>query len=275
MADIEQLKSECLELRNDIIDMIYKARSGHSGGSLSSVEILWTLYSEIMNVSPKNPKKDERDRFVLSKGHAAPALYAVLAKKGFFPKSELDTLRKTGSKLQGHPDMNKVPGVDMSSGSLGMGISAGIGMGLAARLAKLKYKTYVLVGDGELNEGQNWEALMAAYKFRLRDLIVIADVNGVQLDGTTEEIMPLINVAEKFASFGCDVYECDGHDPASILDALEKAKSNEAKSDKPKAVVAKTVKGKGVSFMEGKNAWHGKQISDEDYAKAKEDLKGA
>lgn len=269
MPDFEKLAAECAQLRCQIIDTIYHAGSGHCGGSLSSVEIMWTLYSEILRVRPGEPDWPDRDRFVLSKGHAAPTLYAVLAEKGFIEKDGLKTLRRAGSPLQGHPDMRKVPGVEMSSGSLGMGISVGVGMALAARLSGSGRKTYVLVGDGELQEGQNWEALMSARKFGLSNLIVIVDRNDVQLDGRTEEIMPLGDVAAKIRSFGWEVEECDGHRCGPIYEAV--AWAGRAESG-PRAVVAYTVKGKGVSFMEGESAWHGKRMTAEDYETARGDL---
>ena len=272
MINFDQMRNECLELRNTIVDMIHNAGSGHSGGSLSAVEIVWTLYSQVMNASADKKDDPDRDRFILSKGHAAPALYAVLARLGYFPESELDNLRKTGSMLQGHPDMKKTPGVEMSTGSLGMGTSVGLGMALSGRLDKKDYKVYVLVGDGELQEGQNWEAFMAANKFKASNLIVIIDENGVQLDGTTEEIMPMLDISEKIRSFGFDIKKCDGHDCEDVYNALVWAKEGGDNPDAPKAVVAQTVKGKGVSFMEGKNTWHGAKITDELYDVAKKDL---
>ena len=270
MPDFDAMKADCLRIRNQIIDIIYNAGSGHTGGSLSCVEILWTLYAEVLNVRPDEPRWPNRDRLVLSKGHAAPALYTILADRGFFPPHTLSTLRKTGSPLQGHPDMRKVPGVDMSSGSLGMGISAGVGMALAGRLSGKDYRVYVVVGDGELQEGQNWEALMTAYKYRLANLVVIVDRNGVQLDGPTEVIMPMLNIGAKIREFGWEVAECDGHECRSVLDGLHWAQSAGAL---PRALVADTVKGKGVSFMEGESAWHGKTIGAAHYAVAKRELR--
>lgn len=266
-----RLARECRSLRNTIVDMIHAAQSGHTGGSLSCVEILWLLYTRHLRVKPDDPVWPDRDRFILSKGHAAPALYAVLAARGFFGADALPTLRRTGSMLQGHPDMRKVPGVEMSTGSLGMGISAGIGMALAARLAGRDSRVCVLVGDGELNEGQIWEALMAARKYELSNLAVIVDKNDVQLDGTTQEVMPLLDVRAKFGSFGWAVRECDGHD-IPRLDAALRWATGAAAGPVPRVVIACTVKGKGVSFMEGKSEWHGKQIGVEDYRAAKEEL---
>ncbi len=272
MPDFIKMKKECKELRNDIIDMIHNAGSGHSGGSLSAVEILWTLYSQIMNIGRNKIKDPKRDRFILSKGHAAPCLYAVLAKLGIFEPAALDTLRKTGSILQGHPDMHKTPGVEMSTGSLGMGISVGIGMALGSRLSGKEYKTFVLVGDGELQEGQNWEGFMSANKFKLKSLVVIADVNGVQLDGTTEDVMPMLDISKKIQSFGFDVTTCDGHDCEDVYKALKWAVEGGDNAASPKAIVARTIKGKGVSFMEGKNTWHGAPITDALYETAKKEL---
>lgn len=262
MLDVERLSAECRQLRREIIDAIHRAGSGHSGGSLSAVEILWTLYSSVLRVRPEQPNWPNRDRFILSKGHAAPALYAVLAAKGYFASTVLQTLRCTGSMLQGHPDMTRVPGIDMSTGSLGMGISAGIGMALSARLQGKDSRVYVLVGDGEMQEGQNWEALMAAAKFGLTNLTIVVDHNGVQLDGTTDQIMPMGDMAEKIASFGVRVESCDGHDCASLHQTFCHLQHHR---ESPLAVLARTIKGKGISFMEGQSAWHGKPISDDDY----------
>jgi transketolase len=269
--DFNTMTTECRELRRAVIDAAYGARSGHCGGSLSAAEILWTLYSSVLSVHPSDPHWPDRDRFVLSKGHAAPILYAALARKGFFPAETLKTLRRTGSMLQGHPDMRKTPGVEMSSGSLGMGISVGVGMALAARLSKRDYRTCVLVGDGELQEGQNWEGIATAVKYKLASLAIVADVNGVQLDGTTEQIMPMGDIAAKFRAFGLEVSECDGHDCSAVYSAL--AWAREATGG-PRAIVAHTVKGKGVSFMENQSAWHGKPLSEAEYGEAVESLRG-
>lgn len=270
--DVKELESIAQKLRVAIVDMIHEAGSGHAGGSLSLCEILSVLYYTELNVDPDNPRDPKRDRFILSKGHAAPVLYAILARKGFFPEEYLWTLRKIGSKLQGHPDMNKTPGVDISSGSLGMGISFGIGTALAARLDGLSFRTYVVTGCGELDEGQNWEALMCAAKYRLDNLVVIVDYNKVQLDGTNEEIMPLGALERKLAAFNWHVIECDGHSVTGLLKALEDAR---AIKGAPTVIVANTVKGKGVSFMEHRCEWHGKEISDENHRKALDELKGA
>ncbi|UCE07933.1 MAG: transketolase [bacterium] len=269
--DIEQLRKIAQELRITIIDMIYKAGSGHPGGSLSICELLAVLYYSELNIYPSDPKHPDRDRFILSKGHGAPTLYAVLAKKGFFPEKELDTLRQIGSILQGHPDMNKVPGVEISSGSLGMGISFGIGTALAARLDHKSYRTYVLTGCGELDEGQNWEAFMTGAKYKLDNLTVIVDYNKVQLDGTNQEILPLGDLGQKLLSFDWHVIECDGNDVVDIITGLQKAKE---KKNQPSVIVANTVKGKGVSFMENRHEWHGKPINEKEYEQAILELKG-
>jgi len=270
-AKENQLKKIAGQMRVDIIEMLHNVKTGHPGGSLSAVEILTVLYHNQMNVDCNDACNCERDRFVASKGHCAPVLYSTLADKGYFPKEELKNLRQLGCMLQGHPDMKRTPGVDISTGSLGLGLSVGIGMSLAARLNNQSLYTYVLLGDGELQEGQNWEAAMAAVKFRLDHLIAIVDNNGVQLDGTVEEIMPMGDIGEKFAAFGWNVLNVDGHDVRAIDEAIDRAKTTQGV---PTVIVAKTVKGKGVSFMEGKNSWHGKAIEEADYAVAMAELGG-
>lgn len=255
------LQKTAQKLRLEIIEMIYNAGSGHSGGSLSSVEILTVLYDCYIRINPEEPKNISRDRFVLSKGHAAPALYAILAKTGFFDRKELNTLRQINSCLQGHPCMFKLPGVEMSTGSLGMGISVGVGMALSAKQLNENFHTYVLCGDGEMQEGQNWEAMMSASKWKLDNLTVIIDHNHVQLDGTEYEVMPLGSLYDKITSFGLDALKCDGHDIESLICAFEQS----SKSDTTSVIIAETIKGKGVSFMEGKSAWHGKKIEKEHY----------
>jgi transketolase len=257
------------ELRLAILKMIYEAGSGHPGGSLSAIDIISTLYFDKMKVDPKNPTWEDRDRFIPSKGHCAPALYAVLAEKGYFPKPELKTFRCLNSILQGHPDMLKTPGVDMSTGSLGHGPSVGLGMALSARLSKKDYYVYVLIGCGETDEGQIWEAAMAAVKFKLDHLILILDYNRYQLDGPMDDIMPLGDVAAKWRSFCWNVIEVDGHDPESVADGLDKAHKVRGV---PSILIARTVKGKGVSFMENTHLWHGKKISDQEYAQAVKEL---
>lgn len=271
MTSAIEMQRTAQELRATILGMIFKAGSGHSGGSLSSAEIITVLYDEVMNIKPQDPSWEDRDRFVLSKGHAAPALYATLARKGYFNLSELDTLRQLETCLQGHPCMFKLPGIEMSTGSLGMGTSVGVGMALAAKLKKKDFKVYVLCGDGELQEGQNWEAMMSAAKWKLNNLTVIIDHNGVQLDGTTDQVMPLGDLEAKIKAFGMHTVTCNGHDVNSLLKAFNEITANEA----PKAIIAETVKGKGVSFMEGQSAWHGKALSKEDYEKAIAEIKGA
>ena len=249
-----QLSEISKELRVDIIKMINKAGSGHPGGSLSAIDILTYLYFEKMNVDINNPKDKDRDRFVLSKGHSAPALYATLAKKGFFPKEELDNLRELGSILQGHPDAKKCPGVDICTGSLGQGFSNACGIALGAKLDKSNAKVYAILGDGEIQEGIVWEAMMAAVKYKLDNLVAIIDYNKIQLDGRTDEIMPMENLYDRIANFGWNVVECDGHDFDEIHEAFNKAESCK---DKPTCIIANTIKGKGVSFMEDEVSWHG------------------
>ena len=268
----KELQNLCLQFRNEIVDLLHDIQTGHPGGSLSCTEIVTTLYYEKMKIDPKNPDMEGRDHFILSKGHAAPILYIVLAELGFFPKEELKTLRQINSILQGHPCVHKTPGVELSTGPLGLGLGAGLGMVLSERLQGRDNYTYVVLGDGEIEEGAIWEAAMAASKFKADHLIAILDNNGVQLDGTVEEIMPLGDIKAKWESFGWEVIPCDGHDVKSISDAVDAAKKV---TGKPVLIQAKTVKGKGVSFMEGKNTWHGKAIGDEDYKNAKEELGGA
>lgn len=268
----KELQRLCLGFRNEIVDLLHSIQTGHPGGSLSCTEIVTTLYFDKMNVDPKDPNKEGRDHFILSKGHAAPILYIVLAEMGYFPKEELKTLRQINSNLQGHPCVHKTPGVELSTGPLGLGLGAGLGMALSERLKGSDSYTYVVMGDGEIQEGAIWEAAMAASKFKADHLIGILDNNGVQLDGTLEEIMPMGDLKAKWESFGWEVIPCDGHDVQSISDAVDAAKKV---TGKPILILAKTVKGKGVSFMEGKNTWHGKAISDEDYKNAKEELGGA
>lgn len=258
---VDELNKLCHKFRRTLIDMLYKVQTGHPGGSLSCTEIITTLYFEKMNV--------ESDRFVLSKGHAAPMLYINLANKGFFKLEDLDSLRQINCHLQGHPCKRKTPGVQISTGALGLGLSAGLGLSLSDRLNQKDNYTYVLIGDGEIQEGAIWEAAMSAYKFKADHLIAILDLNGVQLDGTTEEIMPMGNVADKWTAFGWNVIHADGHNIADFADAIDKAKENRGT---PTIIIAKTVKGKGISFMEGKNAWHGKPIGEEEYKQAINEL---
>lgn len=268
----QELESLCLRFRNELIDLLHEIQTGHPGGSLSCLEILTTLYTEKMNHNPKNPKMEGRDRLILSKGHAAPILYMNLAEQGYFKKEELKTLRQINSNLQGHPCMHKTAGVELSTGPLGLGLGAGLGMCLGERLKGNDSYIYVILGDGEIQEGSIWESVMAASKFNADHLIAILDNNGVQLDGKLEDIMPMGDIKAKWEAFGWNVIPCDGHDVSSISDAVDKAKENKGK---PTLILAKTVKGKGISFMEGKNTWHGKAISDEDYKNAKAELGGA
>ena len=254
MKDISFLKEKAKEIRKSIVSMITEAKSGHPGGSLSATDILTALYFSEMNVDPANPKMEGRDRFVLSKGHAAPAIYATLAEKGYFSKDELMTLRKFGSRLQGHPDMKKLPGIEISTGSLGQGLSVANGMALNAKIFDENYRTYVVLGDGEIQEGQIWEAAMTAAHYKLDNLCAFLDSNNLQIDGNVSEIMGVEPLDKKWEAFGWNVIKIDGHNFEEILSALEKAK--ECK-DKPTMILAKTVKGKGVSFMENVCGFHG------------------
>lgn len=257
------------EVRKGAVTAVYNAKSGHPGGSLSAADIYTYLFFEEMNIDPKEPKKEDRDRFVLSKGHTAPGYYAALALKGFFPVEDLVTLRKVGSYLQGHPDMKHIPGVDMSSGSLGQGVSAAVGMALSAKLSNEDYRVYTLLGDGEIQEGQVWEAAMLAGHRKLDNLVVIVDNNGLQIDGAIEEVCSPYPIDKKFEAFNFHVINVDGHD----FDALEAA-FKEARETKgqPTAIIAKTIKGKNVSFMENQASWHGSAPNAEQYAVAMEDL---
>jgi len=268
---IKDLEEKARRFRVQVIKMIYRAQSGHPGGSLSCMDILTALYFHHLRINPQEPAWENRDRFVLSKGHAAPALYVVLAELGYFPKETLFTLRQLGSILQGHPDMRKTPGVEMSTGSLGNGLSVGIGMALGARLARKNYHVYALIGDGEVDEGGIWEAAMAASKYKLDNLTAICDFNRIQLDGPIEEIMPLDPLPEKWEAFNWNVIEMDGHNMGEILDALDKARQVRGR---PTVIVAHTVKGKGVSFMEGKFQWHGNAPNEEEYKIALKELGG-
>ena len=254
MNDISFLKEKAKEIRRSIVSMITEAKSGHPGGSLSATDILTALYFSEMNIDPANPKMEGRDRFVLSKGHAAPAIYATLAEKGYFSKDELMTLRKFGSRLQGHPDMKKLPGIEISTGSLGQGLSVANGMALNAKMFNENYRTYVILGDGEIQEGQIWEAAMTAAHYKLDNLCTFLDNNNLQIDGNVSEIMGVEPLDKKWEAFGWNVIKIDGHDFEQILSALDKAR--ECK-DKPTMIIAKTIKGKGVSFMENVCGFHG------------------
>ena len=266
---LEFLKEKAAELRKDVITMIYEAQSGHPGGSLSAADFVAALYFSEMKVDPKNPKWPDRDRFVLSKGHACPIQYAALAELGFFDKSVLSTLRKEGSILQGHPDMKHIPGVDMSSGSLGQGISAAVGMAIAGKLDNADYRVYTLLGDGEIQEGQVWEASMLAAHRKLDNLVVIVDNNNLQIDGAITEVNSPYPIDKKFEAFNFHVINIDGNDFDQIRAAFKEARETKGM---PTAIIAKTVKGKGVSFMENVCDWHGKAPNDEQYEVAMADL---
>ena len=265
----EDLAAVCKRLRRDIVTMIARAGSGHPGGSLSAVEIIATLYWRVLRHRPSDPLWPDRDRFIMSKGHAAPVLYAVLAERGYFPREELDTLRRLGSHLQGHADRNATHGVEMSSGSLGQGLSFAVGCALAARLDKASWRVYALLSDGECDEGQTWEAAMSAPKFRLDNLTAIVDNNGLQLSGFNKDIMPLDPLNQKWADFGWEVLEIDGHDLDQVFAAIKKAQQVKGK---PAVIIAHTVKGKGVSFMENNVDFHGKAPSAEQLEKALKEL---
>lgn len=268
---MENLKSITKEMRIDIIQSIAAAGSGHPGGSLSACDIIATLFFEKMNIDPKNPTWEDRDRFVLSKGHVAPALYAALAEKGFIPKEDLLTLRKIDSYLQGHPDMKHTHGVDMSTGSLGQGLSIANGMAIAGKLNKKDYYVYVMLGDGEVQEGQVWEAAMSSAHYKLNHVIAFLDYNGLQIDGTNEEVMNIDPIDEKFRSFGWNVLTIDGHDTEQISQAVDQAKKE---IEKPTIIIAKTIKGKGVSFMENNGNWHGTAPNAEQTIAALKELRG-
>lgn len=266
---IERLNKIALGLRRDILVMTTKAGSGHPGGSLSAADIVTALYFHHLRHDPKKPKWEDRDRFVLSKGHTCPVLYAALAETGYFPRETLWTLRKLGSILQGHPDMVKTPGLEASTGNLGQGLSIGIGMALAGRLDHKDYRVYVLLGDGELDEGQVWEAAMAAAHYKVDNLTAIVDLNGLQLDGYTRDIMSLDPVADKWRAFGWHVVEIDGHNMRQILDALDMA---EKVKYKPTVIIAHTIKGKGISFMENQVQYHGKALTEDQLQRALKEL---
>lgn len=267
-----ELEKMANEIRKDIVTAVHSAKSGHPGGSLSSADIFTYLYFEEMNVDPANPKWEDRDRFVLSKGHVAPGLYSTLAEKGYFPKEDLKTLRHTGSYLQGHPDMKHIPGIDMSSGSLGQGVSVAVGMAAAGKYDKKDYRVYTLTGDGEIQEGQIWEAAMWAGHRKLDNLVVIVDNNNLQIDGSVEDVCSLYPIDKKFEAFNFHVINIDGNDFDQIRAAFKEARETKGM---PTAIIAKTVKGKGVSFMENAAGWHGKAPNDEEYEIAMADLEKA
>lgn len=269
ITNLEELKRISNNIRKSIIEEVYSAKSGHPGGALSIADILTVLYFNQMNIDPKEPKDENRDRFVLSKGHASAALYAVLAEKGYFPKEDLKTFRKINSYLQGHPDMKKMPGVDMTTGSLGQGLSAANGMALMAKLDKKDIRVYCLVGDGEIEEGQIWEAAMTSSHYHLDNLCLIVDNNNLQIDGSIDKVMNSYPIDEKFKSFGFHVINIDGHNFEQIIDAFNNAKDYKGK---PTAIIAKTIKGKGVSFMENQLEWHGKAPKEDEYKLAISEL---
>ena len=264
LRDVERLEKQAIQIRQDIILMIHAAKAGHPGGSLSAVEMVTALYFHVMNIDHENPAWADRDRFVLSKGHCCPVLYAALARRGYFDPSLLTSLRQYQSILQGHPDMNKTPGIDMTAGSLGNGLSVGVGMALSAKLHQQEYMTYVMLGDGELQEGMVWEAAMAANHHNLKNLVAIVDCNGVQINGFVNDIMTVEPIADKWKAFGWKVVEVNGHNMKDVLIALHTAKT----MCSPTVILMRTVKGKGVSFMEDDCMWHGAPPDDAQMAKA-------
>ena len=271
MRDHKGLKEIARNIRKDIVSMIHTSKSGHPGGSLSAVEILTALYFDEMNIDPNNCKMEDRDRFVLSKGHAAPVLYATLAHKGYFDEEELKGLRRINRMLQGHPDMKGIPGVEMSTGSLGQGFSVACGMAMASKLDNAPWRVYALLGDGEVQEGIVWEAAMSAAHYKLDNMVAFLDYNGLQIDGKTEDVMDIGSIVDKFKAFGWNVIEIDGHDFDQIFAALDMAKETVGK---PTMIVAKTIKGKGISFMENQASWHGTAPSDKDLEQALIELGG-
>ena len=269
ITDIKTLEKKANEVRKGVIEAVYNGKSGHPGGSLSCTDILTVLYFNQMNINPEKPDDINRDRLVLSKGHCSPALYSVLAERGYFDKEELKKFRKVDSFLQGHPDMNKIPGVDMTTGSLGQGLSAAVGMAIASKMNEAGCRVYCILGDGEIQEGQIWEACMSAYKNKLDNLCVILDNNNLQIDGKISEVSGLDNIEGKFKNFGFSVINVDGHNISNLIDAFNTAKQTKGV---PTAIIAKTIKGKGVSFMENQVGWHGKAPNEEEFNQAIEDL---
>lgn len=269
---ILMLKEKAKALRKTAVTMIYEAQSGHPGGALSCADLVAALYFSEMKLDPRDPCWPDRDRFVLSKGHVCPIQYAALGLKGFFPENVLHTLRQEGSMLQGHPSMNKCPGIDISTGSLGQGASCAVGMAIAGKRDNRDYRVFTITGDGEMNEGIVWEAMMCANKYKLDNFVLILDNNGLQLDGTCEQVMPPLDMSAKAAAFGFDVYDIDGHDMAQILDAFDRIRA--AKNGRPKFINARTVKGRGVDFMENKLEWHGTAPNTQQYEAAMAQLEG-
>lgn len=268
-SNLFELETVSYKARLLLLEAIHKAKSGHPGGSLSCVDALTTLYFDEMNIDPTDPQSPDRDKFVLSKGHAAPALYAVLSLRGFFPVDDLQNLRQLSSHLSGHPDMRFTPGIDMSTGSLGQGISAAVGMALASRIQQMTFRTYALLGDGEIEEGQCWEAFMAAAKWKLDNLCVLLDCNGLQIDGSISAVMPIEPIDKKVEDFGWHIISCDGHNFDAMKAALAEARETKGM---PTMIILHTIKGKGVSFMENQVSWHGKAPNDEEYEKALKEL---
>ena len=269
ISDIDKLKDISKKVRRNIIEQVYGANSGHPGSSLSCVEILTVLYFNQMDIDPQNPKMENRDKLVLSKGHASPALYSVLAQRGYFDIEELKEFRKLGSRLQGHPDLKKLPGVDMSAGSLGQGLSSACGMALGDKLNKNNNRVYCILGDGETEEGQIWEAAMTAAHYKLDNLCVVIDNNNLQIDGKIEDVVNPYPIDKKFESFGFEVLKCNGHDEQDLINTFEKAKTIKGK---PVVIIAKTIKGKGISYMEDKAEWHGKAPNEEQFKQAINEL---
>jgi len=265
ITDIQELEQIAKKARRNIIEQVYSAKSGHPGSSLSCVDILTVLYFNEMNINSNEPKMEDRDRLILSKGHASPALYSILAQRGYFPEEELAQFRKLGSRLQGHADLKKLPGIDMSSGSLGQGLSIACGMCLSSKLKKINNRIYCIVGDGEIQEGQIWEACMTASHYKLDNLCLIVDNNNLQIDGKIEDVMGPYPIVDKLESFGFKVLKVDGHNIEKLLKVFEEAKTIKKQ---PVAIVAKTIKGKGITFMEDKAQWHGKAPSQEEYERA-------
>ena len=270
--EIERLKEISRNIRMDIIEEIYAAQSGHPGGALSCTDILTVLYFNQMNINPNRKDDSNRDRLVLSKGHASAGLYAALAERGYFDKKELKNFRKYGSFLQGHPDMKHIPGVDMTAGSLGQGLSVANGMAMSAKIDKKDYRIYCIVGDGEIQEGQIWEAAMSASHYKLDNLCVIVDNNNLQIDGKVSDVMNVYPIKDKFEAFGFEVFEVDGNNIENLIDVFQKA--SEVK-EKPTAIIAKTVKGKGITYMENQAGWHGKAPNEEEYLEAVNELKNS
>jgi transketolase len=269
-TSVEELKQLAIQMRQTALTMIYKAQSGHPGGSLSAADLMTALYFRELNVDPNNPTWEDRDRFVLSKGHACPIQYAALALRGFVPYETIYTLREYGSPFQGHPDMKKCPGIDISTGSLGQGLSCAVGMAIAGKRDQKDYRVFCLLGDGECQEGQIWEAVQTAVKYQLDNLFIFVDYNNLQIDGFCDEVMPLLDLEKKFEAFGCETRYINGHSMEEIVETLDEITVN--KNGKPKCVILETVKGKGVSYMENVAEWHGIAPNDEEYERAMEEI---